>query len=190
MLTPKMIEVLDRLINWPGQGPNGFSLDSKELMSDNVTHREAYAIIERLAEENFITVKRYVHGLFMVKLTLKGLDYKSFEQNATPQNLVPQGQTNVFNGPVNNAAITNSGNVTNNFGITFEEALQAIQSQAIPSSDKESATEVINTIKDLTESGSSMGKGFLSKFSDIIAKHHWFPELISKLLFTYFTGSI
>lgn len=140
------------------------------------------AALRYLEDEGYVKIKFYKSGSFVHQITHKGINYKEFESA-----LNPTAQTNIFNAPVTGSAISNTGCITVNNGISFEEALSFIHSQNISSKDTVEAEKLISYIEALTENDTPLKKGFLSKFSDILSKHHWLPELVMKLLFQYLT---
>ena len=108
------------------------------------------------------------------------MHYKELESVSTATT-----QTNIFNAPVTGSAIGNAGVVTINNGISIDEALSFIRAQDISAEDKTEAEKMVTYIEALTENEAPLKKGFLAKFSDILTKHHWLPELAMKLLFKY-----
>ena len=62
-----------------------------------------------------------------------------------------------------------------------------IAAQDISTEDKTEAEKMVTYIETLTENEAPLKKGFLAKFSDILAKHRWLPEVAMKLLFKYLT---
>ncbi len=118
----------------------------------------------------------------MQNVTHQGMHYKELESVSTTT-----AQTNIFNAPVTGSAIGNAGAVTINNGISIDEALSFIRAQDISAEDKTKAEKMVTYIETLTENEVPLKKGFLAKFSDILTKLHWLPELAMKLLFKYLT---
>lgn len=138
--------------------------------------------LQYLESLGYVKIKRYKSGGFVQNITHQGMHYKEFEAVTSPTT-----QTNIFNAPVTGSAISNTGSVTVNNGISVDEALSFIRSQDISPSDKAEAEKMVTCIETLTENEAPLKKGFLSKFSDLLAKHHWLPELAMKLLYQYLT---
>lgn len=182
MLTKKAQEVLNYLRSChyetePKDTPDNID----EIFSANVSS-ELDEILDYLSKNDYIKLQKYINGTNNISLTHKGLNYEDFEKLETPI------QTFNFNAPVSNSAVGNSGNVTINNGISFHEAISFVQSQEISQSDKTEAIKVVEYIQTLSEADAPIKKGALSKFGEILNKFHWLPELVMKLLFTYFTG--
>lgn len=183
MLTKESIMILDFLIHEFSEDKSMIDYNSI-VLNTSLPYIEIDSALQYLESDGYLSVKRYKNGGFVHKLTHKALHYKDFE--AVKNNA--STQTNIFNAPVSNSAIGNTANVTINTGITFAEALAYIQSQDIPQDDKDEANRVIEYIETLTENEAPLKKGFLSKFSDVLAKNSWLPELALKLVFSYFMG--
>lgn len=139
--------------------------------------------LQYLESLGYVRIKRYKGGGFVQDVTHQGMHYKELESVTAPT-----AQTNIFNAPVTGSAIGNFGAVTINNEISVNEALSFIRSQDISAEDKAEAEKMVTYIEALIENEAPLKKGFLSKFSDILAKHHWLPELAMKLLFQYLTG--
>ena len=139
--------------------------------------------LQYLESLGYVKLKRYKNGGFVQDITHQGVHYKEFEVAKTQT-----AQTNIFNAPVSGSAIVNTGNVTINNGISAEDAISFIRSQDISSEDKAEAEKMVTYIDTLTENDAPLKKGFLAKFNEILAKHHWLPEIAMKLLFQYLTA--
>ena len=119
----------------------------------------------------------------MQDVTHQGMHYKELESVSTAT-----AQTNIFNAPVTGSAIGNAGVVTINNGISIDEALSFHScARTFQQKDKTEAEKMVTYIETLTENEAPLKKGFLAKFSDILAKHRWLPEVAMKLLFKYLT---
>lgn len=138
--------------------------------------------LKYLESLGYVKIKRYKNGGFVQNVTHQGMHYKELESVSTTT-----AQTNIFNAPVTGSAIGNAGVVTINNGISIDEALSFIRAQDISTEDKTEAEKMVTYIETLTENEAPLKKGFLAKFSDILAKHRWLPEVAMKLLFKYLT---
>ena len=183
MLTNEAKTILDYLIS---AFPNYESSMMNFIVISENTGLPLSAVdsaLRYLESLGYVRIKRYKSGGFVQEVTHQGVHYKELESITTPT-----AQTNIFNAPVTGSAIGNSGSVTINNGISVKEALSFIRSQDISAEDKAEAEKMVTYIEALTEYEAPLKKGVLSKFSDILAKHHWLPELAMKLLFQYLTG--
>lgn len=63
----------------------------------------------------------------------------------------------------------NNGPVTINNGYNLDEIRALISAK--PSEDQHELNKLVDTVEIITENSSSVSKGFLSKFSDVLAKH-------------------
>ena len=186
MLTDKMKLVLDWLIDKYKHVPGPLYINFPDICLAPVEHFEVEPILEYLHKEEYIRYKPYSDGGGYVSLTAKGLEYDAFQ---TKEQLPTQ--TNIFNGPVSNSAVGNSGTITINNGVSIPEALTFIQSQNISQSEKEEAKKVVTYIETLAENDAPLKKGTFSKFNDILSKYSWLLELTAKLVVTYLTtGSL
>lgn len=183
MLTSKMKQVLDVLISAHYQDETDPTVYASDKFFKGLTPIEVDSALELLAEDGYIQLRPYSDGGNSVSVTVKGLDYKEIEEKLTPSS-----STNIFNAPVSNSAIGNSGSVTVNNGISFQDAISFVQSQDISQTDRTEATKVIEYLQTLSEADAPIKKGALSKFGDVLNKFHWLSELVMKLLFAYFTG--
>ena len=183
MLTSKTKQVLDVLISAYYQDEIDLTVYDSDEIFKGLNPNEVDSAINLLAEEGYIQLQRYSDGENRINVTVKGLDYEEIEEK-----LKPLSQTNIFNAAITNSAIGNTGNITINNGVSFQEAISFVHSQDISQSDKTESIKVIEYIQALSEADSPIKKGALSKFGNILNKFHWLPELVMKLLFTYFTG--
>lgn len=99
----------------------------------------------------------------VLKVNHKGINFEEFDK----PNMTASQMFNIHS--VNNSAFGNNGDVTINNGSNLEEIRALISSK--PIEDQEELNKLINTVEVITESGSTVSKGFLSKFSDVLAKH-------------------
>lgn len=146
---------------------------------------ELSLIFRSLHDKGFIKLTTYTDGSANISLTYPGLSYKEQEElnrkNST-------SIVNNFNAPVSNSAIANTGNVTMNINSSFDEIRSEINSHEMEAADKELALKLVDCIETLTENEAPLKKGFLSKFSDVIAKHSWLLTLAGNALVKYFIG--
>lgn len=183
MLTQESKQILDYAIPIFESGVD--TLEIAQIQKETgLSLLEVNSAIDYLTDQEYFKIKRYKAGSFIYSPSHKALHYKDFESSVT----LPTSQTNIFNGPVTSSAIGNTGNVTITNGISFEDAISFIHAQDIPFEDKAEAEKMVTYIETLTENEAPLKKGFLSKFSDILAKHPCIPELAMKLLFQYLTG--
>lgn len=183
MLTKEAKQIIDYAIPIFEAGKDTLEVNqiSKET---GLSLLETNATIEYLAEHGYFKVKRYLEGSFIYSPSHKALHYKDFESNSVQST----SQTNIFNAPVNNSAIGNTGNITINNGISFSELRSFIDSQNISDADKAEAIQVADYVETLTENEVPLKKGFLSKFGNTLSKLDWLPELLGKVLITYFSN--
>ena len=162
------------------------TIDSSSVIkATGLPEIEVKALLKHLHQEKYFKYSPNILGEGTIYAPqYKALHYEEFETPTTSA----MTQTNIFNGSISNSAIGNTGTVTVNNGISFEDAHNIIQSQNISTEDKLEIEKVITYIETLVENDSPLQKGFLSKFSDILSKHHWLPELVIKLIFQYLTG--
>lgn len=92
---------------------------------------------------------------------------------------------NNFNAPITNSAVANSGSVSINNGATIQEIKDFIQQQSLSQEEKLKLNEVVTYVEALIESDTHLKKNFLSKFSDILAKHSNIAEMLIKLVLKY-----
>lgn len=145
---------------------------------------EVKSTLSYLKSMDYLYYSNYSGVITVSSLKYKGLHYKDFDVAQKPFN-----QTNIFNAPVNNSAVGNTGDVSINVGMSYEDALQHINSRVdISESDKETARKIIEYIENVTSVDAPLPKSFLSRFSDSISKHSWLPTLIGNLLIRYFIG--
>lgn len=181
MLTKESKLILNYLISAFSQ--NETMIDYLEIVENTgLPFHEVDTSLQFLSEENYLKLKRYKSGGFVHSLTHKGFHYQEFD--SAP----PVSQTNIFNAPVSNSAVGNTGNVTINNGVSFSEIRSFIDTLNISSNDKKEAIQVIDYVETLTENEAPLKKGFLSKFNDTISKLDWLPDLIGKVLVSYFSS--
>lgn len=183
MLTTKEKIVLDNLISL-------YSTDNTTYVerSDNIADisgNELSLIFKSLQQKGYIELKKYVDGSNSISLTYSGLSYKEQEKTTPPASA---SIINNFNAPVSNSAIATTGDVTIKLNNSFDEMRSEINSHNMESSDKEVALKLIDYIETLTENDAPLKKGFLSKFSDVVAKHSWLLTLIGNAFVKYFIG--
>lgn len=182
MLTQEEKAILDFLIP---QFKNGNPMVSLQQIckETKIPNYETDLALRHLSDEGYLSIKRYLSGCVVNKISHKGIHYSEYESAISTSS-----QTNIFNAPVSGAAIGNSGTTIINNGLTFQNAYELIKSQSVTSEDKVEAEKVIAYIEALAESEAPLKKGILSKFSDTLAKHSWLPDIVMKLLFQYITG--
>lgn len=183
MLTSKEKQVLDYFIALYYQNSN-IVVDHSEFIND-ISGNELNLIIENLNRKQYIKLKKDITGNSRISLTYNGLNYKEKELREKSNK---SSTVNNFNAPIHNSAIGNTGNITINIGITYEEMRSLINSKDIENSDKEVALKLVDYLETLTENNAPLNKGFLSKFSDVIAKHSWLFTLVGNTLTKYFIG--
>lgn len=184
MLTKEAKQILDYTVPLFKTGTD--NLEAEQISKETgLSLLEVKSAIQYLAEQGYFKNQGYTDGsLIIYSPSHKALHYNDFESATIP----PASQTNIFNGPVTGSAIGNTGNITVTNGFSFEDAISLIHAQNISPEDKSEAEQMVSYIETLTENDAPLRKGFLSKFNDILAKHHWLPELAMKLLFQYLTG--
>lgn len=183
MLTKEAKQILDYSIPIFKSCKNNLEI-SQIINEIDLPRLDITSTIDYLVDEGYFKIKRFKAGSFIYAPSSKALHYEEYE--SAPQ--VPS-QTNIFNAPVSNSAIGNTGNVTINNGMSYNEVMQAIDSKTdISNSDKAEAKEVIKYIENVTSIDAPLPKSFLSRFSDTLAKHSWLPSLVGNLLIRYFIG--
>lgn len=185
MLTSKMKTLLDWLLEKRLQTDDPVYIDFPALNIPTIPNHDIKPVIKQLELEGYIKFKPYTDGGGYATLTAKGIDYDELELQSS--HLITN-QTNIFNAPVTNSAIGNTGTITVNNGLAIQDALSFIQSLDISQTDKDEAEKVISYIETLAENDAPIKKGALAKFGEILSKHSWLPELVGKLIFTYLTG--
>lgn len=183
MLTEEAKQVLNYAISVFKSGASEVYL--KQIIENvNLPAIEIESAINYLVNEEYFKLKRFKAGSFIYSPSHKALHYQDFE--AAPSK--PVSQTNIFNAPVNNSAIGNTGTIMISNGVSFSELRSFIDSQCISDADKAKAIQVVDYVETLTENEAPLKKGFLSKFGDTLSKLEWLPELLGKVLITYFSG--
>lgn len=182
MLTNESKTILDYLIS--SFTDQESSMMDFSVISENtgLTLPTVDSALQYLESLGYVRIKRYKIGGFVQNVTHQGMHYKELEST-----FAATTQTNIFNAPVTGSAIGNAGAVTINNCLSVDEALSFIHSQDISEEDKAKAEKMVTYIETLTENEAPLKKGFLAKFSDILSKHKWVPELAMKLLFQYLT---
>ena len=128
-----------------------------------------------------IKMKSYTDGGYRVSLTYEGLSYKETEALSYSKTTI----VNNFNAPITNSAVANSGSVSINNGTTMQEIKDFIQQQSLSQEEKLKLNEVVTYVEALIESDTHLKKNFLSKFSDVLAKHSNIAEMLIKLVLKY-----
>mgnify|MGYP000024613553 CR=1 FL=1 len=120
--------------------------------------------LDYLNENGYLTLIKTVGPSWTVgHVTHKGINFEEFEQQITPS------QTFNINS-VNNSAFGNNGNITINNGYTFEE-IRSLISTTVPIEEQKKLNDLVDTVEIVTKNSSSISKGFLSNFSDLMQKH-------------------
>lgn len=134
-----------------------------------------------LRDNDYLKLSKYIGDIYVVmNVTHKGTNFEEFE----PQP-IPSSQT--FNiTSVNNSAFGNNGNTTINNGYSFDEIRSLISSK--PIEDQEELNKLVNTVEIITENGETISKGFLSKFSDLLAKHSDIAIALGTGVMNWLTG--
>lgn len=132
----------------------------------NLTDNQILSSLDYLNDEDYIKLLKFVGGNCCVySVKHKGLVYDEFEVKS-PQAITTQ----TFNiKTVNSSALGNNGPVTINNGYNLDEIRALISAK--PSEDQHELNKLVDTVEIITENSSSVSKGFLSKFSDVLAKH-------------------
>lgn len=121
----------------------------------------------------------------MFTVTQKGID--EVEGNNKPQE---PSVSNVFNISGNNyggvIGTHNTNELTNNFD--FRTVEQRIEREG--GEDKEELREALEEIRRLLESGDSMERGFLSRFSGAMEEHSWFTGAVAQALVGFGTQAV
>lgn len=121
-------------------------------------------------------------NMLQVFLTEEGVALAMKHHPLSPQSTPPASMN--FNSCNIGVAAANASNFTvNNIGTSIEELRKKIDENLSGSSDHSAAVELANTI----ESG-NLSKGFLKKFSDLIAKHSWLSGAVAQTLLRQVTG--
>ena len=180
MLTNEEKQLLNYLIPEFKAGNDMICFD-KVAENVNMSAYETDIALRHLESKDYLKIKRYKNGGFIRSLTHKALHYNELESSATPVK-----QTNIFNAPVSGSAIGNSGNITISNGASFQEVRDFVQAHSISDSEKAEIDKILTYIETLEENDTPLKRGFLSKFGNILSKHHWLPEMLMKLLFQYF----
>lgn len=140
---------------------------------------KAIGIAEYLERSALITIE--VDEGTVYKITEKGID--EVEENR-PQTSGSTTNFN-FNAPVHGSVIgtNNTAELTNNFD--FRAIEQRIEREG--GEDKEELCEALAEIRGLLESGQSLDRGALSKFSGVMERHSWFTGSVAQGLIGFAT---
>ncbi len=185
MLTKDCEQILDFLIPLFKDQHAGSISFSKIQENLKMPFAELIAAIAFLSDENYIQTETYIDGGGVIKkLTHKGFHYKEF----VAVNSASSATTNIFNAPVNNSAISNTGTVTVNNGISLAELREFVNSHTLSEEDRIAISKLVDYLETISENDSPIKKGVLSKFSDLLAKHSWLPSLVGQFLYRYTTG--
>lgn len=127
-------------------------------------------------------IESQVDGYGILSITPEGID--EVEGNNHPQQ---SSVSNVFNisGTVQGSVIGthNTNELTNNFD--FRAVEQRIEQEG--GEDKEELREALAEIHRLLESGQSLDRGALSKFSGVMERHSWFTGSVAQGLIGFAT---
>lgn len=123
-------------------------------------------------------------GYGLLSLTPEGID--EVEGKNKPQE--SSSPTFQFYGNVQGSVIgtNNSAELTNNFD--FRTVEQRIEREG--GEDKEELREALEEVRRLLESGDSMERGFLSRFSGAMEEHSWFTSSIAQALVGFGTQAV
>ena len=138
------------------------------------------AALDFLDTEGYLNLVKSVGGRCSVfNLTHKGINYKEFDiQPVAPSQ-------NITIGTVNNSAIGNNGDTTINNDLSIEQIRSLISSK--PAEDQKDLNSVVDTVAVITENSETVSKGFLSKFSDLLAKHSDIAIALGNSIMTWLT---
>lgn len=153
------------------------------LDADNRGHqKQTRAVAEHLEGSGLVAIEGQRGTGY--KITAKGID--RVEGNEPAQQSTT---TNInISGPVQGSVIgTNTiQELTNNFD--FRSVEQRIESEG--GEDKEELREALAEVRRLLESGDSMERGFLSRFSGAMEEHSWFTSSIAQALVGFGTQAV
>lgn len=182
MLTAKEKLVLNELISIYSTDKTSPSAHDNTIAG--ISGQELNLIFQALSNKGLIKMKSYTDGSHRISLTYEGLSYKENESLSASTTTV----INNFNAPITNSAVANSGSVSVNNGLTIQEIKDFIRQQSLSTEERERINEAVTYVETLIENDVPLKKNFLSKFSDILAKHSNIAEMLMKLLIKYLTG--
>lgn len=115
MLTNESKIILDYLISaFPSRETSLISF-STIAEATHLSDFEVDNTLKYLDSRGYVKIKSYKNGGFVMDLSHQGLHYKEFESVHSSSS-----QTNIFNAPVTNSAVGNSGTVNISIGISPE----------------------------------------------------------------------
>ncbi|WP_027938131.1 hypothetical protein [Anaeroarcus burkinensis] len=151
------------------------SMFSISMPDDPETYLMSIQPYWQLQERKLATITQSGNKL-QVFLTEEGVTLAMKHHPLSSQSTPPASMN--FNGCTIGVAAANASNFNvNNIGTSIEELRKKIDENLSGSSDHCAAVELANTI----ESG-NLSKGFLKKFSDLIAKHGWLSGAVAQAL--------
>lgn len=145
----------------------------------NLSIHEIRMTLDYLRDNGYLKLSKYANGTYLVhQVCHKGINFEEFEQ--------PQVPSQVFNiQSATNSAIGNNGTTTINNGYSFDEIRTLISSKSIE--DQDELNKLVNTVEIMTENTEIVNKGFLSKFSDVLAKHSDIAIALGQGIMTWLT---
>lgn len=143
-------------------------IDAKSI-ADNlpgISRNEVYSSLDYLNEEGYLKTQKFIGGQCIVfSVEHKGIFFEEFESNSSKSS-----PTQTFNiQTVNSSAFGNNGPVSINNGYNLDEIRKLISAK--PAEDQQELNKLVDTVEVITENSETVSKGFLSKFSDVLAKH-------------------
>lgn len=181
MLDSKSKQILSFLKPYALQN-SAVDVSSKDIEKNipNLNLNEIKTALDYLEESGYLTLDRYIGcPLTVGKVTHKGISFEEFET----QQITPSQTFNVQT--VHNSAFGNNGNTTINNGCSLDEIRSLIAFK--PAEDQEDLNKLVNTVEVITQNSETVSKGFLGKFSDLLAKHSDIAIAIGNNIMTWLT---
>lgn len=119
------------------------------------------------------------------RCTLTGRAYEAVDSGFVLPDPQPTSASFHFHGDVNQSIIgtQNRAELTNNFDFrSIEERIEREGGE-----DKQELHEALSEVRYILESGQSMGRGALSRFSETMQRHEWFTGSVMQALLGFIT---
>lgn len=164
MLDSKSKQILSFLKPYASES-DSLSITS-DIINENISNLNIHEIkmtLDYLQDNGYLKLGKYVNGVYLVKeVDHKGINFEELEQQQVPSQIFHIHSAT-------NSAIGNNGYTTINNGYSFDQIRSIISSK--PTDDQDELNKLVNTVEIMTENSETVSKGFLSKFSDVLAKH-------------------
>ena len=183
---PEAQKILDELYDMYRNKSYAARIDFKEMDADE--KRDWFHWLEYLEQKELIDITMKALGYWCFEFTAKGLDY----MDNSASNVIQPQTINYNFGDINASSIIgNQQSAVVNVNASIDEIKRLIA--LTPAEDQKELTEMVEVIQEIEQSDKPVKRNFLSKFSDVLAKHsnivialvntlvQLFAQLISKL---------